>query len=332
MRPAFNPNTPTWKVFLMFLVPMMLANILQSLSGTINNIYLGNMIGVQALAAASSFFPVMFFLMSFVMGLGSGSSVLIGQAWGAKQPERVRAVAGTTLTVGLLGGLIIALFGGTFAHLVLEKLNTPPDIMVEATHYARICLFAMPGFFAFLLLTSIMRGVGDTITPLFALIVSTIVGLVVTPSLINGWMGLPKLGVASAAVGFVTSFAVSLVWLGFYLRIKGHALAPNRDLMKHMRIDGVILKQVLRIGIPTAMQMVVMSLAEIVLLRFVNGFGSDATAAYGVGNQVLGYVQFPAMSIAIAASILGAQAIPRSSAPSRARASSSTSPSPARCC
>lgn len=309
MRPAFNPAAPTWKVFLMFLVPMMLANILQSLSGTLNNIFLGNMIGVQALAAASSFFPVMFFLMSFVMGLGSGSSVLIGQAWGAKQPERVRAVAGTTLTVGLLGGLVVALFGGSFAHLMLERLNTPPDIMAEATHYARICLFAMPGFFAFLLLTSIMRGVGDTVTPLFALIVSTIVGLLVTPALISGWMGLPKMGVASAAVGFVTSFAVTLVWLGVYMRIKGHALAPNAELLRHMRIDGAILKSVLRIGIPTAMQMVVMSLAEIVLLRFVNGFGSDATAAYGVGNQVLGYVQFPAMSIAIAASILGAQAI-----------------------
>jgi len=293
----------------MFLVPMMLANILQSLSGTINNIYLGQMIGVKALAAASSFFPVMFFLMSFVMGLGSGSSVLIGQAWGAKQPDRVRAVAGTTLTVGLLGGLVVALFGGSFAHLMLERLNTPADIMAEATHYARICLFAMPGFFAFLLLTSIMRGVGDTVTPLFALIVSTIVGLVVTPALINGWMGLPHLGVASAAVGFVTSFLVTLVWLAFYLRIKGHALAPNAELMKHMRIDGAILKSVLRIGIPTALQMVIMSLAEVVLLSMVNGFGSDATAAYGVGNQVLGYVQFPAMSIAIAASILGAQAI-----------------------
>jgi putative MATE family efflux protein len=309
MRPAFNPNTPTWKVFLMFLVPMMMANILQSLSGTINNIYLGQMIGVQALAAASAFFPVLLFLMSFVMGLGSGSSVLIGQAWGAKQPERVRAVAGTTLTVGLLGGLVVALFGGTLAHLLLEQLNTPPDIMVEATHYARICLFAMPGFFAFLLLTSIMRGVGDTVTPLFALIVSTVVGLIVTPALINGWMGLPQLGVASAAVGFVTSFAVTLVWLVFYMRIKGHALAPDAALMKHMRIDGAILKSVLRIGIPTALQMVVVSLAEIVLLRMVNGFGSEATAAYGVGNQVLGYVQFPAMSIAIAASILGAQAI-----------------------
>lgn len=309
MRPAFNPQTPTWKVFLVFLVPMMLANVLQSLSGTLNNIYLGHMIGVQALAAASAFFPIMLFLISFVMGLGSGASVLIGQAWGARQPERVRAVAGTTLTVGFLGGLAVALFGGTFAHVLLERLATPPDIIVEATRYARVCLYAMPGFFAFLLITAIMRGVGDTLTPLFALIVSTVVGLVVTPALIQGWFGLPHLGVTSAAVGFVTSFAVTLVWLVFYLRMKGHALAPNAELMRHMRIDGAILKSVLRIGIPTAMQMVIMSLAEVVLLSMVNGFGSDALAAYGVGNQVLGYVQFPAMSIAIAASILGAQAI-----------------------
>jgi putative MATE family efflux protein len=309
MRPAFNPDTPTWKVFMIFLVPMMLANILQSLSGTLNNVFLGHMIGVQALAAASAFFPIMLFLISFVMGLGSGASVLIGQAWGAQQPERVRAVAGTTLTVGLVGGLIVAVFGGTFAHLLLEQLATPPDIMVEATHYARVCLYAMPGFFAFLLITAIMRGVGDTLTPLFALIVTTIVGLIVTPALIQGWMGLPKMGVVSAAVGFVTSFAVTLVWLMFYLRYKRHALAPNAELFKHMRIDGAILRQVLRIGIPTAMQMVIMSLAEIVLLSMVNGFGSHATAAYGIGNQVLGYVQFPAMSIAIAASILGAQAI-----------------------
>jgi putative MATE family efflux protein len=309
MRTAFSSGQPTWKIYLIFLVPMMMANVLQSLSGTLNNIFLGHMIGVKALAAASSFFPVMLFLISFVMGLGSGASVLIGQAWGAKNPERVRAVAGSTLTVGVLGGVVVALFGGGFAHLELQRLHTPSDILVEATHYARVCLYAMPGFFAFMLITAVMRGVGDTVTPLLALVVSTIVGLLVTPALISGWMGLPQLGVTSAAVGFVTSFAVTLVWLVFYLRRKGHALAPNAELMKHMRIDGAILRSVMRIGIPTAMQMVIMSLAEVVLLSLVNDFGSDATAAYGVGNQVLGYVQFPAMSIAIAASILGAQAI-----------------------
>jgi Na+-driven multidrug efflux pump len=133
--------------------------------------------------------------------------------------------------------------------------------------------------------------------------------LLVTPALIAGWLGLPRLGAASAAVGAATSFVFTLGWLSWHLRRKNHALAPNAQLLHHMRVNGSILKQVLRIGIPTAMQMVVMSLAEVALLSIVNGFGSDATAAYGIGNQVLGYAQFPAMSIAIAASILGAQAI-----------------------
>jgi putative MATE family efflux protein len=309
MRKPFDPNTPTWKVFLIFLLPMMLANILQSLSGTLNSMFLGKLIDVHALAAASAFFPMMLFLISFIMVLGSGASVLIGQAWGAKQPDRVRAVAGTTLTVGLIGGLVVAVFGGTFAHHLLEVLATPQDIMVNATAYSRVMLYAMPGFFAFMLLTSIMRGVGDTVTPLFALIVSTIVGLIVTPALILGWGGLPRMGVVSAAIGSIAAFLITLIWLALFMRHRGHPLAPNAELFKHMRIDGAILKSVLRIGIPTAMQMVIMSLAEVVLLKMVNGFGSNATAAYGVGNQVLGYAQFPAMSIAIAGSILGAQAI-----------------------
>ncbi len=94
-----------------------------------------------------------------------------------------------------------------------------------------------------------------------------------------------------------------------HLHRKGHALAPSGELLRHMKIEPAILKTVMRIGIPTAVQMVIMSLAEVALLSIVNGFGSSGLAAYGVGNQVLGYVQFPAMSIAIAASILGAQAI-----------------------
>lgn len=304
-----NTQKPVWKVFLLFLGPMMLANILQSLSGTINTVFLGKMIGVGALAAASSFFPVMLFLISFVMGLGSGASVLIGQAYGAKQHERVQAVAGTTLSVGIIGGIVVAVFGGSFAPALLRALATPPDILADATAYARIMLIAMPGFFLFMLMTAIMRGVSDMVTPLKTLVVSTLVGLVVTPALIRGWFGLPQMGVASAAYAAIASFVLALIWLAFYLRYKGHELAPNASLLRHMRIEPKILRAVLRIGVPTAMQMVIMSLAEVALLSLVNGFGSDATAAYGAGNQVLGYVQFPAMSIAIAASILGAQTI-----------------------
>jgi putative MATE family efflux protein len=302
-------DRPLWKTFLLFLAPMLLSNILQSLSGTLNNVYVGQMLGVGALAAVSSFFPVMFFFIAFMIGLGAGASVLIGQAWGAQDTARVKAVAGTTLTVGATFGLLVAVFGGTFTTPMLAALGTPPDVLADATRYARIMLIAMPGLFVFLLSTAMLRGIGDTVTPLFTLGISTCVGLLLTPALIRGWGGLPMLGVASGAAATVVSFIVATVWLAFRLRRRGSVLAPDAALARHLRVDPGILATVLRVGVPTGVQMIVISLAEIALLSLVNGYGSNATAAYGAVNQVVAYVQFPAISIAITASILGAQAI-----------------------
>jgi putative MATE family efflux protein len=307
-------TAPLWKTFLVFLAPMMLSNILQALFGTINNVYLGQMIGVDALAAVSVFFPVMFFFVAFVMGLSSGATVLIGQAWGAGEPGKVRAVAGATLTIALLCAATIAVFGGVFSRQLLIALATPPDILEEASAYARIMMITMPLTFVFILLTAMLRGVGDTMTPLLALTISTTVGLAVTPALIRGWLGLPRLGVASAAWAAAASSLLTLLWLAANLRRRHHPLAFDAAFLRSMRLDGALLGKVLRLGIPAAVGMVVMSLAELVLLGLVNGFGSSATAAYGAVNQVMSYVQFPAMSIAISVSIFGAQAIGRGNA------------------
>jgi len=308
-RAALNDSRPLWKTFAFFLAPMLLSNILQSLSGTLNNVYVGQMIGVGALAAVSSFFPVMFFFIAFMIGLGAGASVLIGQAWGARDTAKVKAVAGTTLSVGIAFGIVVALFGGFFTEPMLLALGTPSDILADATRYARIILIAMPGLFVFLLSTAMLRGVGDTVTPLFTLAISTGIGLLLTPALIRGWGGLPMLGVASGAAATVVSFVVATTWLAFRLRARKSPLAPDADFARHMRVDPKILKMVLKVGVPTGVQMIVISLAEIALLSLVNSYGSNATAAYGAVNQVVAYVQFPAISIAITASILGAQAI-----------------------
>ena len=307
-------NPPLWKTFLVFLAPMMLSNILQALFGTINNVYLGQMIGVDALAAVSVFFPVMFFFVAFVMGLSSGATVLIGQAWGAGEPGKVRAVAGATLTVALLCAVTIAVSGGLFSRPLLIALATPPDILEEASAYARIMMITMPLTFGFILLTAMLRCVGDTMTPLLALTISTTVGLAVTPALIRGWFGLPRLGVASAAWASAASSLLTLLWLAVHLRRRHHPLAFDAAFLRSMRLDGALLGKVMRLGIPAAVGMVVMSLAELVLLGLVNGFGSSATAAYDAVNQVMSYVQFPAMSIAISVSIFGAQAIGRGNA------------------
>lgn len=304
-----SAQRPLWVRFLIFLVPLMASNVLQSLSGTINGIFVGQLIGVEALAAVSVFFPILILLISFLIGLASGATILIGQAWGAKNHGKIREVFGTALTVTFFGGLVVAVFGGFFAPDIMEALGTPPDVLPMASDYARVMLIGSPGFFIFLVITMTLRGVGDSVTPLIALCVQILVGSLVTPALILGWFGLPQLGVVSAAVAFIVGFTVVLGFLFIYLNLRRSPMAPDRALIPHLRINGAVLLLVLRLGVPAGVQMVVSSLAALVVVGIINRFGSDATAAYGAVNQVLSYVQFPAMSIAIAASIFAAQAI-----------------------
>ncbi|WP_207388073.1 MATE family efflux transporter [Hylemonella gracilis] len=310
--PSCHPGAsgrPLWKIFLLFLGPMILANLLQSLSGTVNNIFVGQLLGTQALAAVAGMFPILFFFIALIIGVGAGASVLIGQAWGAREPEKVKSIAGAALCLSLLIGLGVALFGGIYTEPMLRVLGTPADVLPLALSYARPVLLAMPALLVFILYTQLLRGVGDTVTPLYALLLSTAVSCLLTPAFILGWLGLPRLGVASAAVAAIFSFVTALAFLVWYLRRRGHPLAPDARLLRALRPDWHWLRLVLRIGLPTSVQMIVIALSEIAVLSLVNGFGSEATAAYGAVNQVVNYVQFPALSIAITASILGAQAI-----------------------
>ncbi|RYG97389.1 MAG: MATE family efflux transporter, partial [Alphaproteobacteria bacterium] len=189
-------------------------------------------------------------------------------------------------------------------------LGAPENILAMSVGYARIVLIGMPGFFMFLVVTSVLRGVGDTVTPLISLILSMVVSLLVTPALIQGWFGLPQLGVNAAAVGMISGFITVLIFLFTYMKVRNMPLAPDRVLLGAMiKPDFKLLGLILKLGIPAGLQMVISSIAGIVVVGLVNRFGSDATAAYGALGQVMSYVQFPAMSIGIAASIFGAQAI-----------------------
>jgi putative MATE family efflux protein len=303
------PQKPLWKIFIAFLVPMIFSNVLQSLSGTVNTIYIGQMLGVNAMAATTSFFPIMFLLIAFVIGLSIGATVLIGQAWGAQDLDRVSAIGATVLTITIALGVGIAVMGGLFAEHILRLVETPAAILSEATSYARIMFIAAPLLFLFLLFTSLLRGVGDTVTPLIALALSTVVGLMLTPLLIRGDLGLPPLGAASAGYAATISWTCALGWITFRLGRRNHPLAPLKLLARQADFNRAILRRVLQIGIPTAVQMIVMALSELALLGMINRFGSEATAAYGAVNQVMAYVQFPAISIAITVSILGSQAL-----------------------
>ncbi|WP_432217074.1 MATE family efflux transporter [Pseudomonas kribbensis] len=302
-------QTPLWKTYLLFLAPMVLSNFLQSMSGTVNSIYIGQMLGTQALAAVSGMFPIIFFFIALVIGLGAGAGVLIGQAWGARESHMVKAIAGATLLLGVLIGLVAAVFGSVFARQALQGLGTPADVLDDAVSYARVMMWTLPFVLVYVLFTQLLRGVSDTLSPMLALLLSTVVGLALTPAFIRGWFGLPQLGIQSAAFAGLAGTLAAMAWLSWSLIRKGHPLAPDREFFASLRLNGEILGKVLRIGLPTGVQMIVLSLSELVILALVNQHGSQATAAYGAVTQIVNYVQFPALSIAITASILGAQAI-----------------------
>ena len=298
-----------WKVFLVFLLPLIATNILQNLSGTINTVFVGQMMGVDAIAAVAVFFPILFCLMAFVIGLSAGSTVLVGQAWGAQNIEKVRAVVGSTLFMTLIGGSVIAIFGVLAAKSILLALGTDPAVMHLSLPYVQWMLAGSPLLFIYIIYTSILRGVGDSITPLIALGMTSLIGLFITPVLIAGYFGFPKMGIIAPAIATIVGYLAVLIFLFVYLNKKNHPLKPDRALCKFIRYDPELSKVILRLGIPTGIQMVTTPVAGLVIVGLVNRYGSDATAAYGAVNQVLNYIQFPALSIGIAASIFAAQAI-----------------------
>jgi len=152
---------PLWQIYLIFLAPMVLSNFLQSFSGTLNGIYVGQMLGTQALAAVSGMFPIVFFFIALVIGLGAGASVLIGQAWGAQETSMVKSITGATLTLGALIGVIAAVLGSVFARPAMQALGTPVDVLDDAVGYAQMMMLIMPLLLVFILFTQLLRGVSE---------------------------------------------------------------------------------------------------------------------------------------------------------------------------
>ncbi|MDD9795123.1 MATE family efflux transporter [Priestia megaterium] len=292
---------------LVFLIPLMLSNAMQSVGQLAGSIIVGRALGVDALAAISAFFPLFFLLVSFSIGIGSGSSILIGQAYGAQNEKRVKEIIGTTLTFTFLVGIVLAVLGSIFAPDILRIMGTPVNIIDVTVHYARILFVAIPVLFLYFVYTTFMRGTGDSKTPFYFLVVSTVLNIIFLPILIFGWIGVPKLGVYGAAYATVFSTVLTFIIMIVYLRKKNHPLKFDSSIS--LKMDGTLLKLLMRLGIPASINMILVSLSEIAVITFVNGFGSDATAAYGAVNQVASYVQMPAISLGIAVSIFAAQSI-----------------------
>ncbi|NRF05044.1 MATE family efflux transporter [Bacillus safensis] len=306
---TLDNNQSLVKTMSIFLIPLLLSNILQSIGQLVSIVLVGRWIGEDAVAAISAFFPLFFLLVSFSIGIGSGSSILIGQAYGAKNEQKLKEIIGTTLSFTFLIGISLAIIGGFFATDILNLMGTPANIVEESAAYARILFISMPILFLYFVYTTFLRGTGDSKTPFYFLMISTATNILMLPILLFGWLGLPAFGLYGAAYASVISTIVTFIILHIYLYKTKHPLRIDASVRNHLLMKGDLLKTLLKLSIPSSINMILISLSEIAVISFVNDYGSQATAAYGVVNQVVSYVQMPAVSLGIAVSIFAAQFI-----------------------
>jgi putative MATE family efflux protein len=300
---------PIGKTLLAFALPTLASSILQSLNGTINAIWVGRFLGEGALAATSNANMVMFLLISFVFGFGMAATILIGQAWGRKDVDDARRVFGTATGGFAVIAVCIAIAGYFLAPAILHLLGTPGDAAPLALAYLRVIFLAIPALLLLTLLMMALRGAGDSLTPLWFMLVAVVLDSGLNPFFIRGWGPFPRMGIAGSAMSTLVGNYVSLIGLFIYIYAKDLPLRLRGRELRYLLPNPAILKTLLIKGLPMGIQMIVISMSALALVGMVNREGVDTTAALGVAMQLWTYVQMPAMALGAAVSAMVSQNI-----------------------
>jgi putative MATE family efflux protein len=294
---------------LRFALPTLASSILQSLNGTVNAIWVGRFLGEGALAATSNANMVMFLLTAFVFGFGMASTILIGQYWGRRDIDEARRIFGTAGGSFLLVTIVIAIAGYLFSPAILRLLGTPGNAAPLALEYLRVIFLAMPALLLLTLLMMALRGAGDSLTPLWFMIVAVVLDSGLNPFFIRGIGPIPAMGIGGSALSTLVGNYVSLFGLLAYMYARDLPLRLRGAELAYLRPRWGILKTIVTKGLPMGIQMVVISMSALALVGLVNREGVDTTAAFGVAMQLWTYVQMPAMALGAAVSAMTAQNI-----------------------
>ncbi len=287
-----------------FSLPIIIGNILTSVYGIINLIWVGRLLGHKAVAAVAASLPIIMLLPAFLIGLGMATNVLIAQAFGRKDTALLRKILPNSFFASLGFCLCISGVALFFRRELLDLVHTPPEIHDMALSYLTIMIATLIFHFYINWMNGMLRGLGDARTVLKILILLTIFNITFVPLLIVGIGPLPALGVSGAALG--SSLAAVVTGVIGYLYLLQYNPYVNVRRWTY-RLDGRIIRQVFVIGVPASMQMMVVSLAAVFIVALVNRYGAHVTAAFGIGMQIDMLATIPFMSIGIAATSIAGQ-------------------------
>nr|WP_276282196.1 MATE family efflux transporter [Halorussus sp. DT72] len=282
-----------WPLFYLSL-PIVVTNLLQTAYNLADTFWLGQY-STKALAAISFAFPMVFLLISLGMGLSVAGSILVAQHVGADEEEQAEYAASQTVTFSLLASVVLGAVGYTFVGDFLAFLGASPDVLWRAEAYMQVISLGIAFMFGFFVFISLMRGYGDTVTPMLVMLGTVVLNVVVDPFLIMGWGPFPAMGIEGAAIATVLSRAMAMV-VGLGIMFRG-----NRGVQIHlsqMTPDLDFFKKLLGIGIPASIEGTGRALSVNLLLYVVGLFPTTVVAAFGIGTRVFSVIFLPAIAVA----------------------------------
>jgi len=289
---------------LAFSLPMFVGNLLQALYNTVDSFWVGRFLGPEALGAVSVSFPIIFALVSLVMGLTMASTTMVAQYRGAGEHRLVRkTVANSHLVIAIVGA-VSTVVGLLLTDEILRLMQTPEEIFEPAAVYLNVFLIGLVPSFLYNVASSILRGLGDSQTGLKYLAYATVFNIIADPFFLFGIGPIPPMGIRGVAIATVLAQVLSAVLIIRYLAKQTDLLSFDPEFW---RIDRHLCRQMFRMGVPAGLQSVVVSLGMIVMTSIINTFGPATVAAFGVASRMDQFAFMPAQSISLAVSALVGQ-------------------------
>ncbi|MEN6500150.1 MAG: MATE family efflux transporter [Rectinema sp.] len=277
-------------VLISFALPLLLGNVFQQFYNMVDSFVVGRFVGSHALAAVGVSFPVISLLLALIIGITMGSSVLISQFFGAKDTRRLAATISTSYLFLFAAGILMSALGFLAVPLILNLLAVPQDIYAEAKSYMSIILGGMLITFGYNGVSAMLRGIGDSKTPLYLLIAASLMNVVLDLIFIIVF----QWGVAGAAWATLISQAFSFIMA---MVLFNRSESQMKIELKSLAWDKEIFGSMLRIGLPTGLQQTLVSLGMMTLSRLVNEFGAATMAAYAAALRIESFASMPAMNL-----------------------------------
>ncbi len=282
-----------WKKMLIFAIPLFIGNLFQQLYNTVDSLIVGNFLGSNALAAVSSSGNLIFLMTGFFQGLAAGAGVVIATYFGAKKFKEMQDSIHTTVALGIACGIILMVVGYFLAPQMLILMGTPENTLPLSTEYFKIYFLGALGSLLYNCCVGILQAVGDSKRPLYYLIISSVVNVVLDILFIVVF----KWGVGSAALATIISQYLSAILVMIRL-IKSNEV--YKVTIRKIRFHKEMLIKILKVGLPSGLQNSIISIANVVVQSNINSFGEFAMAGCGAYSKIEGFAFLPITSFTMA--------------------------------